>query len=160
MHNSVVSLFLCPVTRDGEQEAEQGDFIIPAVFILHPTDSCTSHAFLLSSHFFILSFPPHPISYTHISDIIWIQKCGLLSYFVFPSFPRPCPVFTSHSSRGSRSIPSSFLFFLPFYFLRVTGEVRSWRAWTLSFPLSGFLTKPRTYLSSDPCLPLFINLFF
>lgn len=65
MHNLVVSLFLCSVRRDGEQKAEQGDFIIPAVFILHPTD-CTSHPpFLFSFHCFIISLHPSPV-YTNL----------------------------------------------------------------------------------------------
>lgn len=66
MHNSVVSLFLCSVTRDGEQRAEQGDFIIPTVFILHPTDLCTFHpSFPFSFHFFMISLQPSPI-YTYL----------------------------------------------------------------------------------------------
>lgn len=60
MHYSLVSLFLRPVTRDGEQRAEQGDFIIPAVFILHPSDFCTSHPTFYSSS--STSSFPHSIS--------------------------------------------------------------------------------------------------
>lgn len=91
MHYSLVSLFLRPVTRDGEQRAEQGDFIIPAVFILHPSDFCTSLPTSSSST------PSHPIpplhlfspvSHLDISDLIRRQKMRpYRSYCVTQSSP-------------------------------------------------------------------------
>lgn len=117
MHNSVVSLFLCSVTRDGEQKAEQGDFIIPAVFILHPTDFCTSHpsSSLVSFHFFIISLHPSPIYTYPILSTFKSLTLSLTLYFTILFFYSirilltfPIPSFSITFFQGF-----SFLFFIP-----------------------------------------------
>lgn len=86
MHYSLVSFFLRPVTRDGEQRAERGDFIIPAVFILHPSDFCTSHP--TSSSPSSSSFPIpslhlfSPVPCLDISDLICLQKTPTTLSFI------------------------------------------------------------------------------
>lgn len=86
MHYSLVSLFLCPVTRDGEQRAERGDFIIPAVFILHPSDFCTSHPTTSSPSSPSFPIPSlhlfPPVSYLDISDLICLQKTPATLSFI------------------------------------------------------------------------------
>lgn len=126
MHNSVVSLFLCSVTRDGEQRAEQGDSIIPAVFILHPTGLCTSHP---SFPFLSISLQLSPI-YTHlILSAFKNPTLPLILYFTITFFSLfhqgtlstfSSPIFPLHSFRAFLSFffltilfPPSF-FFCPF----------------------------------------------
>lgn len=119
MHNSVVSLFLCSVTRDGEQRAEQGDFIIPAVFILHPTDLCTFHpSFPFSFHFFMISLQPSPI-YTYLIlsgfknlTLFLILYFTIVFFFIIPS-GYPFDFLISYFSISFFQRLSFLFFFIP-----------------------------------------------
>lgn len=179
MHNSVVSLFLCSVRRDGEQRAEQGDFIIPTVFILHPTDLCTFHpSFPFSFHFFMISLQPSPIyTYLILSGFKNLTLFLILYFtiFFFFHYSIRVPFWLSHLLFFHFILPealvliffysvaSSFIF-LPFTSPGVVGKAGSKRACRLV----GFLLNTKLFfllilvclLTFFVCFFLFIHSFF
>lgn len=158
MHNSGVSLFLCSVRRDGEQKAEQGDFIIPAVFTLRPTDFSASHPSSFPFYSLFLHHFSSPISCMHSPDLIWLQnpKPFLMFYFTICFLLFHQGPFDFLISSFSFRFFQCLLFFmpllpssscLPFAFHKVRGEAKGAG---LKYPtafLSGrFLTKHNSLL--------------
>lgn len=170
MHNSVVSLFLCSVTRDGEQRAEQGDFIIPTVFILHPTDLCTFHpSFPFSFHFFMISLQPSPIyTYLILSGFKNLTLFLILYFtiFFFFHYSIRVPLRLSHLLFFHFILPEAlvlifFLFccfllhFFALYFswsCRESGEQES-------LPVGWFLTKHKAFFSFDLVMLCLLTFF-